>query len=225
MNFSIYYSMAEQESKTSLGTIKQVTKKNALKQKTNPPTYKETIRSALLDLKEAKGTQRDAILNYICTYYHITNNAIASRRLNLALTAGVSDGTFKKSKGTNNKPDKYFIGDAKGLKTHTVTTKLPKTVLCLKTKTAQATKSKPQPNKRPIRSKQGERAYRKVPLVKTKVALKRKTPKQRNIPQQERHSESNVHVEQTSADIDEKLEHPITDASIIPETTTGLRDK
>ena len=87
--------MKERDS-NDLRTRQQIAK-NVLKQTTNPLSYKEMVRIALFDLKQTEGTSPEAILNYICENYDVKNNAIASRRLAVALTKGVSDGAFRKS--------------------------------------------------------------------------------------------------------------------------------
>ena len=207
--------MAEQESKTSLRTRKRITKKNVLKQKPKPPSYKEMIRLALFDLKEAKGTSRDDILNYICAKYDIKINAIASRRLNVALKAGVSDGTFKKSKGTNKMVDRYFIGVTKVLETRKVGRKPAKMGLRMKTKTVK--KSKPQQNKCRIKPQEKRRAGKKVQLVKSQVKSKRKSPEQEVL--------SKSDVEQLSTSTDEKVENQSTDIPHTSEEITELRNE
>ena len=183
--------MAEQDSKTSLRTRHQITM-NVWKQNTKPPAYKEMICLALCDLKQNKGSPRHVILNYICDNFNIKRRTIASRRLNSALKIGVSDGTFRKSKETNTIPGKYFIGDMKSLGTHTITTKLPKKALCVRTKTAKVTKSEPIQNKRRMRSKQRERADKDICLVKSQVALIKKIPKERKVDQHTSYSENQV---------------------------------
>ena len=147
---------------------------------------------ALCDLKQDKGSPRHVILNYICDNFNIKRRTIASRRLNFALKIGVSDGTFRKSKGTNTIPDKYFIGDMKGLGTHTIATKLPKNALCVKTKTAKVTKSEHIQNKRRIKSKQRERSDQNMRLVNSQMTLKRNIPKERKVSKQVSRSESQV---------------------------------
>ena len=213
--------MTDKESSGYLGARKQVTRKNVSKQKQKPPSYKEMIRSALFDLKGAKGTPRDAILNYICTNYDIKNNALASRRLNVALIAGVSDGTFRKSKGTNKMIDRYFIGVTKVFETRKVARKSTKMGLRVKTKTVK--KSKPQQNKSRIKPQKKGRAGKKVQLVKSQVKSKRKRPEQRQISQQEVLSKSDV--EQLSTSTDEKVENQSTDTPHTSEEITELRNE
>ena len=186
-----YCRMAKQDSKTRLRTRRQITM-NIWKQQTTPPTYKEMICLALSDLKQNKGSPRHVILNYICDNFDIKRRTIASRRLNAALKTGVSDGTFRKSKGTNTILEKYFIGDMKGLGTHKITTKLPKKALCVKTKTAKVTKSEPIQNKRRIRSKQRERSDQNMRLVNSQMTLKRNIRKERKVSKQVSRSESQV---------------------------------
>ena len=215
--------MTDKESSGYLGTRKLITRKNVSKQKPKPPSYKEMVCSALFDLKGAKGTPRDAILNYICTNYDIKNNALASRRLNVALTAGISDGTFRKSKGTNEMVDRYFIGVTKVLETRKVAEKPAKMGLRVKTKTANIKKSKPQQNKSRIKPQQKGRAGKRVQLVKSQVKSKRKRPEQRNISKQEVLSKSDV--EQLSTSTDEKVENQSTDTPHTSEEITELRNE
>ena len=215
--------MTDKESSGYLGTRKLVTRKNVSKQKPKPPSYKEMVRSALFDLMGTKGTPRDAILNYICTHYDIKNNALASRRLNVALTAGVSDGTFRKSKGTNKMVDRYFIGVTKVLESRKVAKKPAKMGLRVKTKTANIKKSKPQQNKSRIKPQQKGRAGKRVQLVKSQVKSKRKSPEQRNISQQEVLSKSDV--EQLSTSTNEKVENQSTDTPHTSEEITELRNE
>ena len=213
--------MTDKESSGCLRARKQVTRKNFSKQKPKPPSYKEMIRSALFDLMGAKGTQRDVILNYICTNYDIKNNALASRRLNVALTDGVSDGTFRKSNGTNKMVDRYFIGVTKVLETRKVARKPAKMGLRVKTKTVK--KSKHQQNKSRIKPQQKRRAGKKVQLVKSQVKSKRKRPEQRQISQQEVLSKSDV--EQSSTSTDEKVENQSTDTPHTSEEITELKNE
>ena len=213
--------MSKKESSGYLGARKQVTRKKFSKQKPKPPSYKEMIRSALFDLMRAKGIQRDVILNYICTNYDIKNNALASRRLNVALTAGVSDGTFRKSKGTNKMVDRYFIGVTKVLETRKVARKPTKMGLRVKTKTVK--KSKHQQNKSRIKPQQKGRADKKVQLVKSQVKSKRKRPEQRQISQQEVLSKSDV--EQLSTSTDENVENQSANTPHTSEEITELRNE
>ena len=149
--------MAEQGSRARLRSRKQITKE----QKSKLPPCKEMIRLAFIDLKEAKGTPRENILNYICTNYEISNKTIFSRRLSIALKTGVNDGSFRESKGSDN-IIRYSIGDTKCSETHHVVTKITKREIGVETNASKVTKSKPVQNKRHIKPKQKERANKKV---------------------------------------------------------------
>ena len=175
--------MAEQGSRARLRSRKQNTKQQTPK----PLPCKEMIRLAIVDLKEGKGTPREAILYYICANYGIRNKTIFSRRLSIALKTGVNDGSFRESKATDT-IIRYSIGDTKGSETHKVATKSTKRDLGVETKASQVTKSKPVQNKRRSVSNQKEREC----PVKSKVTLKSKGSNRRKVCKQKASSNSDI---------------------------------
>ena len=205
--------MAKKDSRTRLGSRKQITKK----QKSKPPSCKEMVRQAIVDLKEAKGTQRDAILNYICTNYDIRNKTILSRRLSIALKTGVNDGSFRQSKATDT-IIRYSIGDTKGSETQKVATKRTKRDLGVETKASQVTKTKPVQNKRRNVSNQKEREC----PVKSKVTLKSKSSNRRKVSKQK--PSSNSDIAQTTTAL-AGVKSPNTDAPCTTEEKTGTRNE
>ena len=209
--------MAKTDSKTRLRSRNQITKK----QKTKPPLCKEMIRQAIIDLKEAKGTPRDAILNYICRNYNIRNKTTLSRQLSIALKTGVNDGLFRQSKATDN-IIRYSIGDTKDLETHKAATKITKREIGVKTKASKVTNSKPVQNKRRITQKQNERANKKVCLVKSTESSRSSRWKQRKVSKQETHSKRDKAQKETKL---RKAKSPNTAASFTSEEKTEITNE
>ena len=209
--------MADQDSRTRLRSRTQITKKH----KPKPPPCKEMIRLAIIGLKEAKGTPRDAILNYICTNYDIRNKTIISRRLSIALKTGVNDGSFRQSKGPYTIV-RYSIVDTNDSETHRVATKTTKRKFDVKAKAAQVTKSNPVQNKRKITSKQTERADKNMCLVKSKVALNSDRCKRRKVSKEE--ARSNKDIAQTTKTLKE-VKSRNNDASFTTEDKKDIRNE
>ena len=205
--------MAEQGSRARLRSRKQNTKQ----QNPKPLPCKEMIRLAIVDLKEAKGTPREAILNYICSNYDIRNKTIFSRRLSIALKIGVNDGSFRESKATDT-IIRYSIGDTKGSVTHKVATKRTKRDLGVETKASQVTKSKPVQSKRRNLSNQKEREC----PVKSKVTLQSKSSNRRKVSKQK--PSSNSDIAQTTTAL-AGIKRPNTDAPCTTEEKTETRNE
>ena len=86
--------------------VKPSTSKKAVKprkpvQPAEHPKYREMIATAIRNLKERKGSSRQAILKHIMASYKVGSevNKINSR-VKMALRAGIKSGTFKQIKGT-----------------------------------------------------------------------------------------------------------------------------
>ena len=206
---NIYCSMAKTDSRTRLRSRKQITKK----QKTKSPPCKEMIRQTIIVLKEAKGTPRDAILNYICRNYNIRNKTTLSRQLSIALKTGVNDGFFRQSKATDN-IIRYSIGDTKDLETHNAATKITKREICVKTKASKVTNSKPVQNKMRITQKENEKANKNVSLVKSKESSRSSRCKRRKVSKRETHSICDTAQTETKL---RKAKSPNTDTSFTTE--------
>ena len=80
--------------------VKASPKKKASKPKkpADHPKYSEMIKAAITALKERGGSSRQAILKYIMANYKVGDSG--KTHLNMALKAGVKNGSLKQSKGT-----------------------------------------------------------------------------------------------------------------------------
>lgn len=122
------------------------------------PTFKSMVVTAITELKDRKGSSRQAILKYVKEHNKVGDNAKIF--VNSALVKGVKDGELIQQKGTG----------ASG------SFKLPKVEKKLKTKKAAAKKTpkKAAPKKKAVVKKV---AVKKSPAKKKPAAKKKKTPK------------------------------------------------
>lgn len=90
-------------------------KKAASKPKVAPahPKYSEMIQAAITNLKDRKGSSRQAIIKYIKANYKVgTNDTMINSRVKLALTAGVKNKSLKQSKGSG-ASGSFKVGEVK----------------------------------------------------------------------------------------------------------------
>ena len=78
---------------------KKATKPKVAKKEPTHPKYSEMVNSAITELKERKGSSRQAISKYIVATYNL-DAKVASIHVKGALIRGVEKGTLKQVKGT-----------------------------------------------------------------------------------------------------------------------------
>jgi len=139
-------------------------KKKAAKPKkpASHPKFSEMIKAAITNLKEKKGSSRQAIAKYILANYSV-DGKVVTVFLGKNLKSGVTKGTLKQSKGTG-ASGSFKLAD-KAVK--------PKVKKAVKPKAKKPAAKKPKATKKPA----GEKKAKKPKAKKPKSPKKAKSPK------------------------------------------------
>ena len=76
--------------------------------KVGRPKYTDMVKDAIVNLKQHRGALTRNILKYICAYYNLDNRIETSQSMNIALKAGVKNGSFNT---VGRYSDKYVLVD------------------------------------------------------------------------------------------------------------------
>ena len=76
--------------------------------KADHPKYIYMVKDAIVNLKQPRGALTRNILNYICANYNLDNRMESSQSMNIALKAGVKNGSFNR---VGRYADKYVLAD------------------------------------------------------------------------------------------------------------------
>ena len=164
--------MADQETK-------KVTKAKVVKKEPTHPKYAEMVISAVTELKERKGSSRQAILKYIIATYNLDAKS-ASIHVKAALVRGVEKGLLNQVKGTGasgsfkiikQKPEPKKPKKAVEKKPAKKTTKKVKDTAVTK-KAKKATTKKPTAKKAAAKKPAAKKPAAKKPAAKKPAAKK-----------------------------------------------------
>ena len=76
--------------------------------KAHHPKYIDMVKEAIVNLKQPRGALTRNILNYICANYNLDNRIETRQSMNIALKAGVKNGSFNR---VGRYADKYVLVD------------------------------------------------------------------------------------------------------------------
>jgi len=182
------------ETAPTVEKTKAVAKPKAKKPKTAKPDplhpkYSEMIATTIKNLKDRRGTSRQALVKTIMQNYKVSQDAARVRvHLNLALTRGVTAGTLKMARATGKGSKNYKLGDKalkvkKPVKKVKVVAKKPvKNVVKKVTKVKKTTKKTTKPKtttaatKKKTIKKVAKKPTAKKPAVKKTVKSAVKKP-------------------------------------------------
>ncbi|KAI7881461.1 hypothetical protein K492DRAFT_206820 [Lichtheimia hyalospora FSU 10163] len=159
-------------------TKKSAQSKAASSNKKSPhPTYEEMIKAAIIELKERKGSSRQALKKYLLANYDLTANSHFDSQFNAAIKRGVNKGVFSQPKGSSGTVK--LVKPEKSTSTSTSKKDTKAAPVTKKTTAASKTKKTVTPTKKAATKKATTAAAKKkaatVKKAATAAASKKKT--------------------------------------------------